>query len=148
MHELVMNVETEGEREREICVLCLWDETVQSAGCKYKGKRTIGILCNQWGRDDVNFKYEATFAFDLDAKWNYRKSCLSSAADLFVFPWCREKHHRNTESLELDTLNLTESMNASRSIYLFLSSYHYLSTNGVAPPTTISKQTTNNPFNY
>ena len=75
-------------------------------------------------------------------------ACSLQLICLYFPAWCREKHHRNTESLELDTLNLTESMNASRSIYLFLSSYHYLSTNGVAPPTTISKQTTNNPFNY
>ena len=53
-----------------------------------------------------------------------------------------------TETQKVLNSTLMESMNASRSIYLFSCSYHYLSANGVAPPTTISKQTTNNPFNY
>ena len=141
MHELYECRERGREWQREICVLCLWDETVQSAGCNYKGKRTIGILCNQWGRDDVNFKYEATFAFDLDAKWSCRKSCLSSAAGSFVFPWCREKHHRNTESLELGTLNLhgiNERLTFNLFVFVFISlplhqwhssSNHYIKTN-------------------
>ena len=74
---------------------------------------------------------------------------MSSATHWVEFSWGKEKHHGNTESRKTSDKNLffnTESMNASRSIYLFMCSYHYLSTNGIAPPTTISKQTTNNPL--
>ena len=122
VYSLIIRCMREGERERERDVCCASEmRPSNQPDANIKVKLTIGILWNQWGRDDVNFKCEATFAFDLDAKWSYRKSCLSSAADSFVFPWYREKHHRNTESLELDTYGINERFSFNLFVFVFIS---------------------------